>query len=132
MEGDRIEGISGAVSRLPLAVAALIAGGFALAGMPLTAQFASRWALIQLVAENDPRWAFLLLLGALGVVVGNGARRARRASAALGNSPVEREPRSAALLAVLLIICGVLLGLVPQLLTGPVASAILPLATLGQ
>ena len=47
-------------------------GGFALAGMPLTAQFASRWALFQLVAENDPRWVLLLLLGATGCAGGHG------------------------------------------------------------
>ncbi len=131
MEGDRISQLSGAVSRLPLAVCALIVGGFALAGMPLTAQFASRWALIQLVAENDPRWAFLLLVGALGVVAAT-VRCGQACFGGLTDSPVEREPRSAAMLAALLILCGVLLGLLPQLLTGPVASAILPLATLGQ
>jgi len=41
MEGDGTHRIAGAVSRLPMAVLALIMGGFALVGMPLTAQFAS-------------------------------------------------------------------------------------------
>ena len=60
--GDRLltTASTAQLSRLPWAVIALIAGGFGLAGLPLTAQFASRWALLQLVAETDPRWALLL------------------------------------------------------------------------
>lgn len=131
MEGDRFERIAGAASRLPLAVAALVAGGFGLAGMPLTVQFASRWALLQLVAEDDPRWALLLLIGALGVVAGT-VRAGQACFGDLAASPVEREPRGIALIAILLIGVGALLGLFPHLLTGPVAAVILPLATLGQ
>ena len=44
MASDRLERVSGAVSRLPWAVIAMIVGGFGLAGLPLTAQFSSRWA----------------------------------------------------------------------------------------
>ena len=131
MEGDRFEHLTGAISRLPLAVIALIAGGFGLAGMPLTAQFASRWTLLQLVAEDDPRWALLLLLGALGVLVGT-VRAGQACFGDLSTSPVERESRSVTVLAALLVVVGVLLGLFPQLLTNPVAAVILPLATLGQ
>ena len=131
MEGDRYEHLTGAISRLPLAVIALIAGGFGLAGMPLTAQFASHWTLLQLVAEDDPRWALLLLLGALGVLVGT-VRAGQACFGDLSTSPVERESRSVTVLAALLVVVGVLLGLFPQLLTNPVAAVILPLATLGQ
>ena len=77
MASDRLERVSGAASRMPWAVIAMIVGGFGLAGLPLTAQFASRWALLQLVAEEDPRWALLLLFGALGVVLGS-VRAGRR------------------------------------------------------
>jgi formate hydrogenlyase subunit 3/multisubunit Na+/H+ antiporter MnhD subunit len=156
-EGDRLDEIAGAASRLPWAVAALVMGGFALAGMPLTAQFASRWALVQLVAENDTRWAFFLVLGAFGVLIG--AVRVGRACfgplqvgldtapgrgsstfslldqrggfGKLSGSPVEREPVGVAALAFILVAVGALLGLFPQLLTGPVAAVILPLSTLG-
>jgi formate hydrogenlyase subunit 3/multisubunit Na+/H+ antiporter MnhD subunit len=130
MASDRLERITGAVSRLPWAVVALIMGGFALAGMPLTAQFASRWALIQLVAENDPRWALFLLFGAFGVLVGT-VRAGQACFGKLSQSPVERESASLALLALGLVLAGVLLGLFPQLLTAPVAAVILPLSTLG-
>ncbi len=130
MESDRFDRLTGAVSRLPGATIALIIGGLGLAGMPLTAQFASRWALLQLVGENDPRWVALLLFGAFGVLVGV----VRAGWACFGNlsaSPVEREPRSLALLALLLLAASLLLGLFPQLLTDPVAAVILPLSTLG-
>jgi formate hydrogenlyase subunit 3/multisubunit Na+/H+ antiporter MnhD subunit len=129
MASDSYERIRGAASRLPWAVVAMIAGGFGLAGLPLTAQFASRWALLQLVTENDPRWAMLLLVGALGVIVGV----VRAGQAAFGNlraSPVEREPVSLTLIASLLVLVGLLLGLLPQLLTDPVAAVILPLSIL--
>jgi formate hydrogenlyase subunit 3/multisubunit Na+/H+ antiporter MnhD subunit len=130
LESDRLDRIAGAASRLPWATIALVMGGFALAGMPLSAQFASRWALLQLLAENDPRWTIFLLIGALGVTIG-AVRAGRACFGKLSGSPVEREPRGAALLAMGLVIVSVLLGLFPQLLTEPVAAVILPLATLG-
>jgi formate hydrogenlyase subunit 3/multisubunit Na+/H+ antiporter MnhD subunit len=130
IQSDRLERIAGAASRLPLSVAALVMGGLALAGMPLTAQFASRWALLQLAAEDDPRWTILLLLGALGVLIGT-LRAGRACFGNLSGSPVEREPAGLALLALILVAGGMLLGIFPQLLTGPVAAVILPLSTLG-
>ncbi len=130
MESDRLDRLAGAVSRQPWSVMALVMGGFALAGMPLTSQFASRWALLQLVAENDARWALLLLVGSTGVMVGT-VRVARACFGRLSGSPVEREPRGLAFLALMLVIAGMLLGLFPQLLTEPVAAAILPLSVLG-
>lgn len=130
MAGDSLDHIRGAISRLPWAVAAFVAGGFGLAGFPLTAQFASRWALVQLVAENDVRWALFLLIGAVGVLIGI-VRGARACFGDLTRSPVEREGHSLAFLALLLTLAGVLLGLFPQLLTGPVAAVIFPLSTFG-
>jgi multicomponent Na+:H+ antiporter subunit D len=130
MEGDGMDRITGAASRLPMAVLALIMGGFALVGMPLTAQFASRWALLELLGENDPRWAWLLLLGGIGVMFGV-IRAGRACFGKLSGSPVHRESRSVAVLAAALVLIGVLVGLFPQLLTGPVSAVILPLSTFG-
>jgi formate hydrogenlyase subunit 3/multisubunit Na+/H+ antiporter MnhD subunit len=130
MESDRLDRIGGAISRLPMAVLALIAGGFALIGLPLTAQFASRWALFQLLAETDSRWVLLLLIGATGVVIGT-VRAGRACFGPLSGSPVEREPWGLALAAFILVGLGVVIGLYPQLLTAPVAAVILPLSTLG-
>ena len=129
MESDRFERIAGAASRLPWAVAALTMGGFGLAGLPLTAQFASRWALLQLVGENDVRWSLLLLVGAVGVLIGV-VHAGRACLGDLSASPVEREPRSLVLLASALVALSLLLGLFPQLLINPVAAVILPLSTL--
>lgn len=129
MANDRLDGIAGAVSRLPVAVMALAVGGFGLAGMPLTAQFASRWALLQLVSEIDVRWTLLLLIGALGVMTGT-VRAVRACFGDLQASPVERESSSLVILTFGLIALSVLLGLFPQLLTGTVASVILPLSVL--
>lgn len=130
MAGDSLGRVRGAVSRLPWAVIAFAAGGFGLAGLPLTAQFASRWALLQLVAENDVRWAFFLFVGAVGVLAGV-LRGVRACFGDLTQSSVEREPRGLAFIAVLLVVAGALLGLFPQLLTGPVAAVIFPLSTFG-
>ncbi len=129
MAGDTYERIRGAASRLPWAVVALIAGGFGLAGLPLTAQFASRWALFQLVGEVDPRWTVLLVLGALGVITGV-VRAGQACFGDLRSSPVEREPLLLSAIAFTLVAAGLLLGLFPQLLTGPVAAVILPLSIL--
>jgi len=129
MASDQFDHIRGAASRLPWAVIALIAGGFGMAGLPLTAQLSSRWALLQLVAENDRRWALLLILGAFGVLIGV-VRAGQACFGELKFSPVERAPRALTLIAFLLVAAGVLLGLFPQLLTGPVAAVILPLSIL--
>jgi formate hydrogenlyase subunit 3/multisubunit Na+/H+ antiporter MnhD subunit len=129
MASDSFDRIRGAVSRMPWAVIALIAGGFGLAGLPLTAQFASRWALLQLVTESDPRWTLLLIAGALGLTIGV-VRAGQATFGELSGSPVEREPAALAFVAVLLVMAGVFLAIFPQLLTGPVAAVILPLSVL--
>jgi formate hydrogenlyase subunit 3/multisubunit Na+/H+ antiporter MnhD subunit len=130
MATDRLSELAGASSRLPWSVAALIMGGFALAGMPLTVQFASRWALLELVAENDVRWSLFLYIGAIGALVG-AVRVGRACFGKLSASPVERESFGLAALCAILVGAGLLLGLLPQLLTGPVAAVILPLSRLG-
>ncbi|MGQ9489305.1 MAG: proton-conducting transporter transmembrane domain-containing protein [Anaerolineae bacterium] len=129
MTSDAFDRLRGAVSRLPWSVAALIGGGLGLVGAPLSAQFASRWALFQLLSENDPRWVLLLLLAALGLLIGV-VRGARACFGDLSASPVERETSGLALLAFLLLAAGALVGLFPQLLIGPVGAVILPLSTL--
>ena len=109
MESDRFEHLAGAASRLPWATAALIMGGFALAGLPLTAQFASRWALLQAVASTDERWVIVLALGALGVMAGT-LRAGRACFGTLRNSPVQREPLLLAALVFVLLAAGVMLA----------------------
>lgn len=129
MASDAYSKIHGAASRLPWAVIALVAGGFGIAGLPLTAQFASRWALLQLVGEIDARWTVLLIAAAFGVVVGT-VRAGQACFGELRSSPVEREPVGLVVVLFILVGVGLVLGLFPQLLTGPVAAVILPLSVL--
>jgi len=130
MESDHFDRLGGAISRLPWAVIALLAGGLALVGLPLTAQFASRWALLQLLAVNDTRWVLLILLGGCGVLIGV-IRAGMACFGSLSESQVERESLSIAVLAAILVATSVALGVFPQLLTNPVAAVILPLSVLG-
>ncbi len=130
MESDHFDRLAGAASRLPWAVAALLAGGLALVGMPLSAQFASRWALLQLLAENDTRWVLLILLGGCGVLIGV-IRAGKACFGSLSESEVERESFGITVLAFTLVLVSVLLGIFPQLLTDPVAAVIMPLSVLG-
>jgi formate hydrogenlyase subunit 3/multisubunit Na+/H+ antiporter MnhD subunit len=130
MEDDHFDRLAGAVSRLPWAVAALLAGGLALVGLPLTAQFASRWALLQLLAENDTRWVLLILLGGCGVLIGV-IRAGKACFGSLSESKVERESLGLTVFAAILVVSSVLLGIFPQVLTDPVAAVILPLSVLG-
>ena len=100
-----------------------------MAGLPLTAQFASRWALLQVVAGADERWVIILALGAFGVLAGT-LRAGRACFGPLRNSPVQREPLLLALLVVVLMAAGVMLGLLPQLLAATVAVVIVPLSSI--
>jgi hypothetical protein len=71
----------------------------------------------------------LLILGAMGVIIGV-VRAGQACFGELRASPVEREPAGLAILVFVLVAVGLVLGLVPQLLTGPVAAVILPLSVL--
>jgi multicomponent Na+:H+ antiporter subunit D len=67
---DTFAGLHGVAYRMPLATAALIIGGFTLAGLPLTASFFPRWLLLQNLAQVDPRYVWLLVGGGVGVAIG--------------------------------------------------------------
>jgi formate hydrogenlyase subunit 3/multisubunit Na+/H+ antiporter MnhD subunit len=68
--GDGFAEIKGLAYRIPAAITGLMIGGFALAGMPLTAGFAPYWQLLQSLADMNAFWPVLLILGGLGVTVG--------------------------------------------------------------
>ncbi|PWH17508.1 MAG: hypothetical protein DDG58_07775, partial [Ardenticatenia bacterium] len=53
----------------PLAAVALMIGGFTIAGTPLAAGFAERWLMLRDLAQLDERWAWLVVLAGLGVVI---------------------------------------------------------------
>jgi NADH:ubiquinone oxidoreductase subunit 2 (subunit N) len=67
---DDFARLHGAAYRMPLATAALILGGFTLAGLPLTAGFSPRWLLLQDLVRVDPRYVWLLVGGGVGVAIG--------------------------------------------------------------
>jgi NADH:ubiquinone oxidoreductase subunit 2 (subunit N) len=67
---DGFDGLGGAARRMPLVTVALMAGGFTLAGLPLTASFFPRWLLFHDLAQTNPRWVWLLVAAGVGVAVG--------------------------------------------------------------
>ena len=70
MTSDCSATLRGVAYRVPLATAALVVGGFTLAGLPLTASFFPHWLLLRDLAQIDPRWVWLLVGSGLGVAVG--------------------------------------------------------------
>ncbi|MEM6569418.1 MAG: monovalent cation/H+ antiporter subunit D family protein [Planctomycetota bacterium] len=66
----RFELLRGVGRQMPLTSAAIVIGGLSLVGVPLTAGFVSKWALLDAVLE-DGRWvtaSFILLSSLLSVV----------------------------------------------------------------
>ena len=119
--GDTFQRSSGTATRLPWSVAGLLAGGLGLAGLPLTAGFPGHWELLQLLGQQMPRAAIILLLGAAGVIVGY-LRGLRALLGPLHDPEVEREPRLASGLVAVLLLVSLLLSLRPQLLAELVST----------
>ena len=121
--------IQGLLVRLPWTTIGLMVAGLGLVGFPLTVGFASQWTLLQQVAVRDARWLLIILPAALLVALSY-----MRVLVILAGTPTntraEREPALAALLVVLFVGLSTLLGLAPQLLTGPVMAVITALAAL--
>jgi formate hydrogenlyase subunit 3/multisubunit Na+/H+ antiporter MnhD subunit len=114
--GDTFAALRGIAYRRPLATAALVIGGFSLAGLPLTAGFLPRWLLLQGLAQSQPGWAWLPVAGGLGVALGY--LRGLYALLARPGKPVpanpSRQPWLATLLLVGLGLLSVGLGLFPD------------------
>ncbi|MCA9868930.1 MAG: hypothetical protein KDI03_06650 [Anaerolineae bacterium] len=102
--------VQGHGTRLPWISAAFLLGVLSLAGMPLTAGFASQWALMQVLGNRDWLQAVIILAGAVGLVVGV-MRTVRVLLGPLTNRLLEREGRVLIFLALL----GVLVVLLPAL-----------------
>ena len=67
---DTFVGLRGTARTMPLATIAWLAGGFTLAGLPLTASFLPRWLLFHDLAQADARWVWLLVGAGVGVAIG--------------------------------------------------------------
>ena len=121
--------VQGLLGRLPWTSVGLMAAGLGLVGFPLTVGFASQWTLIQQIAVRDARWLLIVLPAAILVALSY-----VRLLVTLVGTPVntraEREPTLAALLVALFVGLSAILGLVPQLLNGPVMAVITALSTL--
>jgi len=127
--GDGFQRVSGTARRLPWSVAGLLTGGLGLAGFPLTAGFPGHWALLQLLGQQLPRAAIILLLAAIGVIVGH-LRGLRALLGPLHEPEVEREPFLASKLVAALLLVSLLLSLNPQLLAELVATITSALSTI--
>ena len=107
--------------------AALIVGGFSLAGIPPLAGFVGRWSQVQLLASTQPVYALVTLGVTLGVAAG--ALRGMDyllqppPEAAVSSTPnpnLGREPR----LMIAIILCSLVVGLILGLFPGTVESAV--------
>lgn len=64
--GDDVEHLRGGLRRAPLSLAAMALGGASLAGLPLTAGFATRFVLYRALAIENTPWAVLVVLASAG------------------------------------------------------------------
>jgi len=67
---DGLEALRGLGWQSPWATLALFLGALSIAGLPISAGFAWRWALCRELATSQPVVALLILLAGLGVVAG--------------------------------------------------------------
>ncbi len=113
---DGFAGLRGAARRMPLATAALMVGGFTLAGLPLTASFSPRWLLLRDLAQTNPRWVWLLVAAGVGVAVGylRGLNALLASPAGTVRSHQLRPPRLATAFLVALGLLTLGLGLFPN------------------
>ncbi len=112
---DDWDSVRGQARRLLWTTLGIMVGGLGLAGFPLTALFAPRWALIQILLLTEPGWGLLVVAGQLGVALGY--LRLLQVFWAPSAPGQHLAPRETAVTAVLLVI-GVgfsgMLGIIPQ------------------
>ena len=126
---DSLDALEGRGWRAPWSTAALVVGGLSLAGWPLGAGFAWRWAFMRALASSDPSAAFLALLAGAAVMIGvwRGVaalmRRPRTAEGLVATFSVSSENPLTVAVVLLAILGCVGLGLFPQVLA-PVAATL--------
>jgi formate hydrogenlyase subunit 3/multisubunit Na+/H+ antiporter MnhD subunit len=126
-KSSEFEALAGLAWSFPWTAAALIIGGFSLAGIPPLPGFLGRWPEVRLLAATQPVYALVMLGVTMGVAAGvlRGAEYVMRAPVkAMSDSPPAgkelkiREPR----LMVALIVATLLAGLTLSLFPGMVES----------
>ena len=126
---DSLEALEGKGWRAPWSAAALVIGGLSVAGWPLGAGFAWRWAYMQALVSRDPRSALFPLLagGAVMIAVWRGAaallRRPRTAEGLLEPFSISSENWLTASLVLVVMLVSVGLGLFPQVIA-PIAASL--------
>jgi formate hydrogenlyase subunit 3/multisubunit Na+/H+ antiporter MnhD subunit len=113
--GDRETDLIGAWRRIPLTIVALALGGWALAGLPPMGGFASRFAIVQLVAQASPGLAIALQLAAIGPVWAL-ARCLTATFQPVAASTPRHQPFVSQLLPLVLVLALLVLGVYPQAL----------------
>lgn len=129
-----LKGLEGRGRRLPWSTVCFMAGALSLAGLPVSAGFAGRWALYRLLTVSD----FAVVAGMTGASLGLMVGVWRGLSALLGGGSAPAAPEkeavdehdgwSGAVIAALVVAASVVLGLSPQILT-PVAARLAGLYT---
>ncbi len=67
---DSLDALRGKGREAPWSVVALVVGGLSIAGMPVSAGFAGRWALYRALAPTGPGSALLILFAGIGSMIG--------------------------------------------------------------
>ena len=119
---DQIDDAANLGRSFPMATAALVMGGLALAGFPLTPGFPIRWMATGLIARVGIGQASLLLLGSASGVIGM-ARMVRTLLGSAPASPTETLAgrwRWVTMLALVVVLIG---GLVISLFPNPIIAA---------
>jgi formate hydrogenlyase subunit 3/multisubunit Na+/H+ antiporter MnhD subunit len=113
--GDDVEHLRGGMRRAPWTLVAMAIGGASLAGMPLTAGFATRFVLYRAAAAESVPTAALVALASIGPAWAF-ARCLLATTVSAPTSGEQREPLMPALLSLALSLSLLLVGIFPHLL----------------
>jgi len=126
LDGDDLEHLRGGLRRAPCSVLAMAVGGASLAGLPLTAGFATRLVLYRALADTGAWWAVLVIMAS----VGPAWAFVRCLLAAIVSAPTSgerREPTIPSLLSLALGLSLLVLGISPHVLGSLPADWLAPL-----
>ena len=115
LDGDDVEHLRGGLRRAPRSLVAMAIGGASLAGLPLTAGFATRFVLYRALAAENVLGAVLMVVASIGPAWAF----VRCLLAAIVSAPTSgerREPVMPAMLSLALSLSLLLLGIFPHLL----------------